>query len=115
MICEKNLIVITVFIVVAISVIEIGSNQPQIAMAQKQQLQVNQTSSLQKQQLLKGIYPALGGDLPGNFALNSTEALAANVKGLTVPLSGHWIPEEQPGFVIEQLFKYFGNSTNASK
>jgi pimeloyl-ACP methyl ester carboxylesterase len=61
------------------------------------------------------IYPALGGDLPGNFALNSTEALAANVKGLTVPLSGHWIPEEQPGFVIEQLFKFFGNSTNASK
>ena len=84
-------------------------------MAQKQQLQVNQTSSLQKQQLLKGIYPALGGDLPGNFALNSTEALAANVKGLTVPLSGHWIPEEQPGFVIEQLFKFFGNRTNASK
>jgi pimeloyl-ACP methyl ester carboxylesterase len=61
------------------------------------------------------IYPALGGDLPGNFALSSTEALAANVKGLTVPLSGHWIPEEQPGFVIDQLFKFFGNSTNASK
>ena len=27
------------------------------------------------------IYPALGGDLPGNFALNSTEALAAKCKG----------------------------------
>ncbi len=57
------------------------------------------------------IYPALGGDLPGNFALSSTQALAANVKGITVPLSGHWIPEEQPGFVIDQLFKFFGNST----
>jgi hypothetical protein len=34
MICEKNFIVIAVFMVVAISVIEIGSNQPQIAMAQ---------------------------------------------------------------------------------
>jgi pimeloyl-ACP methyl ester carboxylesterase len=54
------------------------------------------------------IYPALGGDFPGNFALNSTQALAANVTGITVPLSGHWIPEEQPQFVIEQLAKFFG-------
>jgi pimeloyl-ACP methyl ester carboxylesterase len=53
------------------------------------------------------IYPALGGDYPGNFALSSTQALAANVTGITVPLSGHWIPEEQPKFVIEQLAKFF--------
>jgi pimeloyl-ACP methyl ester carboxylesterase len=57
------------------------------------------------------IYPAIGGDLPGNFALNSTQQLAANVRGITVPLSGHWIPEEQPDFVVDQLFKFFGNST----
>jgi pimeloyl-ACP methyl ester carboxylesterase len=53
------------------------------------------------------IYPALGGDLPGNFALSSTQALAANVKGVTVPLSGHWIPEEQLDFVIKQLAMFF--------
>jgi pimeloyl-ACP methyl ester carboxylesterase len=53
------------------------------------------------------IYPALGGDYPGNFALDSTQALAANVTGITVPLSGHWIPEEQPQFVIEQLARFF--------
>jgi pimeloyl-ACP methyl ester carboxylesterase len=53
------------------------------------------------------IYPALGGDFPGNFGLSSTQALAANVTGVTVPLSGHWIPEEQPQFVIEQLAKFF--------
>lgn len=53
------------------------------------------------------IYPAVGGDLPGNFALYSTQLLAANVTGITVPLSGHWIPEEQPEFVIEQLTKFF--------
>jgi hypothetical protein len=35
------------------------------------------------------IYPALGGDLPGNITLNSTQALAANVTTITVPLSGH--------------------------
>jgi pimeloyl-ACP methyl ester carboxylesterase len=53
------------------------------------------------------IYPAVGGDLPGNFALYSTQLLAANVTGITVPLSGHGIPEEQPEFVIEQLTKFF--------
>ena len=39
------------------------------------------------------IYPALGGDFPGNLALTSTQLLAANVTGVTVPLSGLWIPE----------------------
>jgi len=61
------------------------------------------------------IYPAVGGDLPGNFALYSIQQLATNVKGITVPLSGHWIPEEQPKLVIDQLFKFFGNGTNSNK
>jgi pimeloyl-ACP methyl ester carboxylesterase len=60
------------------------------------------------------IYPALGGDFPGNFALTSTQALAANATGVTVPLSGHWIPEEQPEFVIDQLSSFFGNSINGT-
>jgi hypothetical protein len=29
-------------------------------------------------------------------------------------LSGHGIPEEQPDFVIDQLFNFFGNSNNGS-
>jgi pimeloyl-ACP methyl ester carboxylesterase len=53
------------------------------------------------------IYPALDGDFPENFALSSTQALAY-VTGVTVPLSGYWIPEEQPQFVIEQLARFFG-------
>jgi pimeloyl-ACP methyl ester carboxylesterase len=53
------------------------------------------------------IYPVLGGDLPGNLTLNSTQALAANVTGITVPLSGHYIAEEQPQFVTELLTKFF--------
>jgi pimeloyl-ACP methyl ester carboxylesterase len=56
------------------------------------------------------IYPALGGDIPGNFAYSSLQSLASNVTGITVPLSGHWIPEEQPKFVIDQLLKFFGNT-----
>jgi pimeloyl-ACP methyl ester carboxylesterase len=61
------------------------------------------------------IYPALGGDYPGNFAYSSLQSLASNVTGITVPLSGHWIPEEQPAFTIDQLFKFFGNSTDGGK
>jgi pimeloyl-ACP methyl ester carboxylesterase len=63
------------------------------------------------------IYPAFGGDLPDNPVLNGVKALAENVNGTVVPLSGHWIPEEQPGFVIEQLINFFGgsNTTNSTK
>ena len=61
------------------------------------------------------IYPALGGDIPGNFALSSLQSLATDVKGVTVPFSGHWIPEERPNFVLNQLFKFLGNSTNEIK
>jgi hypothetical protein len=35
------------------------------------------------------------------------EALAENVTGTVVPLPGHWIPEEQLEFVIEQLTGFF--------
>jgi hypothetical protein len=52
---------------------------------------------------------------PVNFAYSSLLSLATNVTGVTVPLSGHWIPEEQPNFVIDQLSKFFGNITNNSK
>jgi pimeloyl-ACP methyl ester carboxylesterase len=39
-------------------------------------------------------------------------ALAQNVQVIQVPNSGHYVPEEQPCFVIDKLFKFFGNSTN---
>ena len=60
-------------------------------------------------------YPIFGGNIPGNPVLNAMKALAENVSGTDVPLSGHWIPEEQPKFVIDQLFKFFGNDINGSK
>jgi pimeloyl-ACP methyl ester carboxylesterase len=53
------------------------------------------------------IYPALGGDFPGNFALNATQAVAQDVRGFIAPFSGHWIPEEQPYFVVELLTTFF--------
>ena len=45
---------------------------------------------------------------------NAVKAIAQNVTGVRVPLSGHWIPEEQPQFVIEQLAKFFGGSNNSN-
>jgi pimeloyl-ACP methyl ester carboxylesterase len=42
--------------------------------------------------------------------------LAQNATGIIVPNSGHWIPEEQPDFVIKMLDNFFAaNSTKTSK
>jgi pimeloyl-ACP methyl ester carboxylesterase len=56
------------------------------------------------------IYPILGGDLPGSSTFNSIQnlSLATNLQGIIVPLSGHWIAEEQPQFFIKQLSSFFG-------
>jgi pimeloyl-ACP methyl ester carboxylesterase len=54
----------------------------------------------------------LGGEYSfGSAALDSMKSLATDVRGGIVPLSGHWIAEERPDFLTEQLFKFFGNST----
>jgi pimeloyl-ACP methyl ester carboxylesterase len=63
-------------------------------------------------------YPVFGGPVQGIPVANAVKAMAQDVTGIKVPLSGHWIPEEQPQFVIKQLAKFFGgssNSTNTSK
>jgi pimeloyl-ACP methyl ester carboxylesterase len=33
--------------------------------------------------------------------------LATDVRGVVVPLSGHWIPDERPDFLIKELAKFF--------
>jgi pimeloyl-ACP methyl ester carboxylesterase len=50
---------------------------------------------------------ALGGEYTGNAALASMKSLAKNVSGGIIPFSGHWIAEERPNFLIEQLTKFF--------
>lgn len=51
---------------------------------------------------------ALGGECSfGTAALESMCQLATDVRGGLVPDSGHWIPEEQPKFLVEQLTKFF--------
>jgi pimeloyl-ACP methyl ester carboxylesterase len=59
---------------------------------------------------------ALGGECSfGTAALESLRLLATDVHGGLVPDSGHWIAEEQPQFLVDQLFNFFGNGTNSSK
>jgi hypothetical protein len=52
--------------------------------------------------------PALGGEHSfGTAALESMKLLVTNVTCGIVPLSGHWIAEERPDFLIEELAKFF--------
>ncbi len=53
---------------------------------------------------------ALGGDKSfgrGLETLESLQRVAVDVRGGLVPNSGHWVTEEQPEFISEQLLKFF--------
>lgn len=58
----------------------------------------------------------LGGECSfGDAALDSMRLLATDVRGSVIPNTGHWIPEEQPEFLAEQLFKFFAANSTKSK
>jgi hypothetical protein len=44
----------------------------------------------------------------------SMKALAQNVRGIQIPNSDHWVPEEQPDFVIKMIDNFFGGNTSAT-
>jgi pimeloyl-ACP methyl ester carboxylesterase len=54
-----------------------------------------------------GYLPVFGGNITMQSIVYGMKMLAQNVTGITVPNSGHWIPEENPKFVIEHLAKFF--------
>jgi pimeloyl-ACP methyl ester carboxylesterase len=54
-----------------------------------------------------GYIPVLRGNITMPSIVYGMKMLAQNVEGVTVPNSGHWIPEEQPDFVIKQLATFF--------
>jgi pimeloyl-ACP methyl ester carboxylesterase len=58
-----------------------------------------------------GYIPTFGGNITMPTVIYGMKILAQNVTGITVPNSGHYIPEEQPKFLVDQLFKFFGNNT----
>ncbi len=67
--------------------------------------------------LAASYYPVFGGNISMPGLIYGMKILAQDVRGVIVPNSGHWIPEEQPQFVIKQLANFFGgsNSTKTSK
>ena len=51
---------------------------------------------------------ALGAQMWGGEAvLNSMKLLATDVRGGGIPFTGHWIPEEQPVYLLNELAKFF--------
>jgi pimeloyl-ACP methyl ester carboxylesterase len=66
--------------------------------------------------LAASYYPAFGGNISIHGLIYAMKILAQDVRAVVVANSGHWIPEEQPQFVIKQLANFFdGNPTKTSK
>jgi pimeloyl-ACP methyl ester carboxylesterase len=58
----------------------------------------------------------IGGEAAiGNATTTSFQKVANNVTGITLPNTGHFIPEERPNFLTKQILKFFGNSTIESE
>jgi pimeloyl-ACP methyl ester carboxylesterase len=63
-----------------------------------------------------GYFPTFGGNITMPAVIYGMKILAQNVQGVTVPNSGHFIPEEQPDFVVKSLNNFFsGNSTTETR
>ena len=64
-----------------------------------------------------GYIPTLGGNITMPTVIYGMKILAQNVTGITVPNSGHFIPEEQPVFVVKLLNNFFSGkpTTETSK
>jgi pimeloyl-ACP methyl ester carboxylesterase len=60
-----------------------------------------------------GYIPAFGG-ISNPTAVLGMQQLAENVTGIIVPNAGHFIPEEQPEFVINQLSNFFGRNATTT-
>jgi pimeloyl-ACP methyl ester carboxylesterase len=58
--------------------------------------------------------PVLGGNITMPTIIYGMQQLAENVQGIKVPNSGHFIAEEQPQFVINQLSNFFGRNTTTN-
>jgi pimeloyl-ACP methyl ester carboxylesterase len=59
-----------------------------------------------------GYFPTFGGNITMPTVIYGMKILAQNVQGITVPNSGHFIPEEQPVFVVKLLNNFFSGNSN---
>lgn len=59
------------------------------------------------QKLLTMPVLALGGEFSGPYVLPMIQTVAANVRGGTIPNSGHWIVQEQPQAFLDRVLPFF--------
>jgi pimeloyl-ACP methyl ester carboxylesterase len=62
-----------------------------------------------------GYIPTFGGNITMPTVIYGMKILAQNVTGITVPNSGHFIPEEQPVFVVNSLNNFFSSRTEENQ
>jgi pimeloyl-ACP methyl ester carboxylesterase len=63
-----------------------------------------------------GYIPTFGGNITMPTVIYGMKILAQSVLGITVPNSGHFIPEEQPVLLVKLLNNFFSsNSTKTTK
>jgi pimeloyl-ACP methyl ester carboxylesterase len=59
---------------------------------------------------------ALAGDKSNGMSeLEMARELADNVQGGVVPNTGHWTPDENPEFLVEQLVRFFGHAQDEAR
>ena len=64
----------------------------------------------------EGAYVFIDANIATSSVVYGMKILAQNVQGIIVPNSGHWIAEEQPGFLVKLLNHFFsGNPIETSK
>jgi pimeloyl-ACP methyl ester carboxylesterase len=60
-----------------------------------------------------GYIPAFGG-ISNPLPVLGMQQLAENVTGIIIPNAGHFFPEEQPQFVVNQLSNFFGRNATST-
>jgi len=67
-----------------------------------------QNKEYAKEKLLDMPILTIGGEAGlGNLTTASFQKVANNVTGMTLPNTGHFIPEERPNFLIKQILEFF--------
>ena len=67
-----------------------------------------QNKEYTKGKLLDIAILTIGGEAAlGNLTTTSFQKVANNVTGMTLPNTGHFIPEERPNFLIKQILEFF--------
>ena len=67
-----------------------------------------QNKEYAKEKLLDVPILTIGGEAGfGNLTTTSFQKVANNVTGMTLPNTGHFIPEERPNFVTKQILEFF--------